>query len=65
MATDKKDWVKWLVNIKASVDKAGLINKFYPLGVKSFIVYRFTEGQKHEVHTTLWIQFSTKQLSPL
>ena len=65
MATDKKNRVKWLVNIKASVDKSGLINKFYPPGVKSFIVYRFTDCQTHKVHTTLWIQFSTKRYSPL
>ena len=64
MATDKQDCVKWLVTIKASVDKAGLINKFYPPGVKSFIVYRFTDSQEHTVHSTLWIQFSTKRLPP-
>ena len=33
--------------------------------MKSFIVYLFTEGQEHKVHTKLWIQFSTSRLSPL
>ena len=64
MATDKKDRVKWLVTIKASVDKEGLLNKFYSPGVKSFIVYRFNDSQVHKVHTTLWIQFSAKRYPP-
>ena len=65
MATDKKHRVKWLVTIKGNVDKSGMINKFYPCGVRSYIIYRFTDGQEHKVHAKLWMQFSTSRLSPL
>ena len=54
-----------MVTIKGNVDKAGLINKSHPCGVKSYIIYRFTNGKVDKVHAKLRIQFSTPRFSPL